>query len=61
LVVSLIAVEQKLTPFLAKVDAIIAKLTEAFSRNPPDLDAAKRLCVELKYWVSLEDAAKEKL
>jgi molecular chaperone HscB len=45
----------------AKVEAVTAKITAAFSRDPPDLDEAKRLCVELKYWVGLEEAAKEKL
>lgn len=47
--------------FPAKVDAVVAKITAAFSRDPPDLDEAKRLCVELKYWVGLEEAAREKL
>jgi hypothetical protein len=34
-------------------------LKRAFAQSPPDLEAAKRFTVELKYWRGLEDAAKE--
>lgn len=44
-----------------RIKGVIEKLKEAFSKNPPDLKGAKELAVELKYWVGLEEAAKEKL
>ncbi|KAL1412780.1 molecular chaperone [Vanrija albida] len=45
----------------AKVVDLVQRLTESFSRTPVDRDATKALAVELKYWVGLEEAAKEKL
>ncbi|WOO82329.1 Iron-sulfur cluster co-chaperone protein HscB, mitochondrial [Vanrija pseudolonga] len=44
-----------------KVVNLVRRLTEAFSQTPVDLHATKALAVELKYWVGLEEAAKEKL
>ncbi|WWC94869.1 Fe-S protein assembly co-chaperone HscB [Kwoniella sp. B9012] len=44
----------------AKVEDIIAQLGSAFSEDPPNLDEAKNLAVQLKYWRGLENAAREK-
>lgn len=45
----------------AKVDAIVADICDLLSKPQPDLHAVKRLAVELRYWVQLENAAKAKL
>jgi molecular chaperone HscB len=42
-----------------KVDETISALKEAFSGDPPDFTKAKGLSVQLKYWLGLEEAAKE--
>ncbi|WVQ84491.1 Fe-S protein assembly co-chaperone HscB [Cryptococcus sp. DSM 104549] len=39
---------------------IVGSLEEAFSHSPPDLEGAKTLAVQLRYWMGLEKAAKEK-
>ncbi|TXT10878.1 hypothetical protein VHUM_02383 [Vanrija humicola] len=45
----------------SKVEDLVRRITESFSHTPVDLHATKALAVELKYWVGLEEAAKEKL
>ncbi|EAL19148.1 hypothetical protein CNBH2470 [Cryptococcus deneoformans B-3501A] len=42
------------------VKGIIGSLEQAFSGTPPDLAEAKLLAVQLRYWMNLEKAAKEK-
>ncbi|ODO05712.1 Fe-S protein assembly co-chaperone HscB [Cryptococcus amylolentus CBS 6273] len=44
-----------------KVSEITQALTAAFSETPPKLDEAKVLAVQLKYWMGLEKAAKDKI
>ncbi|KLT45942.1 hypothetical protein CC85DRAFT_306428 [Cutaneotrichosporon oleaginosum] len=44
-----------------KVDNVARQITEALSKEPPELQRAKELAVELKYWVGLEHAARERL
>jgi molecular chaperone HscB len=44
---------------IEKVDETIAALKAAFGRDPPNLEEAKGLAVQLKYWMGLEEAAKE--
>ncbi|WWC91717.1 Fe-S protein assembly co-chaperone HscB [Kwoniella dendrophila CBS 6074] len=43
-----------------KVEDIIKQLEQAFSENPPNIEEAKNLSVQLRYWKGLENAAKEK-
>ncbi|WWC72017.1 Fe-S protein assembly co-chaperone HscB [Kwoniella pini CBS 10737] len=43
-----------------KVEYMIKQLHSAFSETPPNLDLAKELAVQLRYWRGLENAAKEK-
>ncbi|WVQ72663.1 Fe-S protein assembly co-chaperone HscB [Cryptococcus sp. DSM 104548] len=43
------------------VQEIIQALTAAFAETPPKLDEAKVLAVQLKYWMGLEKAAKDKI
>lgn len=45
----------------AKVDDIVGQICELLNRPEPDWHAVKRLAVELRYWVQLENAAKAKL
>lgn len=45
----------------AKVDDIVHQICELLHQPNPDLHAVKRLAVELRYWVQLENAAKAKL
>ncbi|OWZ35952.1 molecular chaperone HscB, partial [Cryptococcus neoformans c45] len=42
------------------VMGIVGSLEQAFSGTPPDLAEAKLLAVQLRYWMNLEKAAKEK-
>lgn len=42
------------------VAGIVGSLEQAFSGTPPDLAEAKLLAVQLRYWMNLEKAAKEK-
>ncbi|ORY33366.1 hypothetical protein BCR39DRAFT_463736 [Naematelia encephala] len=42
-----------------RVETTIASIKEAFSEEPPNLAGAKLLSVQLKYWMGLEQAAKE--
>ncbi|KIR62508.1 Fe-S protein assembly co-chaperone HscB [Cryptococcus bacillisporus CA1280] len=42
------------------VKGIVGSLEQAFSGTPPDLAEAKLLAVQLRYWMNLEKAAKEK-
>ncbi|WWD19628.1 Fe-S protein assembly co-chaperone HscB [Kwoniella shandongensis] len=44
-----------------KVSEIISSLTDAFSQKPPNLEEAKTLAVQLRYWQGLEKAAKERV
>lgn len=44
-----------------KVVDLTRRITHALSKEPPELEQAKHLAVELKYWVGLEHAAKERL
>ncbi|KAL7418397.1 molecular chaperone [Cryptotrichosporon argae] len=44
-----------------KVEATTSALHAAFSAQPPDLEHARALVTQLKYWVGLEEAAKNKL
>ncbi|WVR00267.1 Fe-S protein assembly co-chaperone HscB [Kwoniella sp. CBS 9459] len=44
-----------------KVVETTARLSQAFSQNPPDLHEAKNLAIQLRYWRGLEDAAKDKV
>ncbi|KAK8853213.1 Fe-S protein assembly co-chaperone HscB [Kwoniella newhampshirensis] len=44
-----------------KVSDLIQSLTTAFSQTPPNLDEAKILAVQLRYWQGLEKAAKERV
>ncbi|WVW86157.1 Fe-S protein assembly co-chaperone HscB [Kwoniella bestiolae CBS 10118] len=44
----------------AKVEVIIMQLHSAFSEDPPNLEEAKNLAVQLRYWKGLENAAREK-
>lgn len=37
------------------------QITNVLSKEPPELEKAKAMAVELKYWVGLETAAKERL
>ncbi|BEJ13672.1 hypothetical protein CspHIS471_0308460 [Cutaneotrichosporon sp. HIS471] len=45
----------------AKADDVTRQIKEALSKDPPDLQEAKQLAVELKYWVGLDHAARERL
>lgn len=45
----------------AKVDGVVADICELLSAPEPDWPRVKRLAVELRYWVQLENAAKAKL
>lgn len=44
-----------------KVVDLTQRITQALSKEPPELENAKDMAVELKYWVGLEHAAKERL
>ncbi|WRT70231.1 Fe-S protein assembly co-chaperone HscB [Kwoniella shivajii] len=43
-----------------KVQEVITQLHAAFSQSPPNVEQAKNLAVQLRYWKGLESAAKEK-
>ncbi|WVO14253.1 Fe-S protein assembly co-chaperone HscB [Cryptococcus depauperatus] len=42
------------------VKNLIKSLDEAFSEEPPDLDQAKILAVQLRYWMGLQKTARER-
>lgn len=44
---------------IERVDAEIENISKAFEAG--DLDAAKQASVRLKYWMGVEESAKEKL
>lgn len=44
---------------IGRVDAEIDNISKAFEVG--DLDAAKQASVRLKYWIGVEESAKEKL
>ena len=44
---------------IERVDAEIENISQAFEAG--DLDAAKQAGVRLKYWIGVEESAKEKL
>ncbi|GMK56678.1 hypothetical protein CspeluHIS016_0305180 [Cutaneotrichosporon spelunceum] len=54
-------VEQLREENQAKVDDVSAAIADALATEPPDFARAKELAVELKYWVGLELAARERL
>ena len=42
-----------------RVQTTIASLLDAFSQDPPNLQGAKDLAVQLRYWHGLEEATKD--
>jgi len=37
----------------------LSSLSTAFSASPPDFDTARKLTVELRYWLNIDKAARE--
>lgn len=45
---------------LARIQETVDRLQAAFSQTPPNMEQAKELAVQLKYWYTMEAAAKER-
>lgn len=46
-------------PIAERLDATVDTLKEAFSKQPPDTEAARSAAVGLRYWNNIEKAARE--